>query len=252
MDKLKQWVTLTGVLALGIVAVSWFLLVSPKRDEAAEVRAQAAQQVSANAMLRTQIEVLKAQAKELPREQASLAAVAAKIPDNPALPGLVRSLLEISGTADVELVSITPGAPVVEAAAVGGALGGPVQPANGQMSPVPPTAGAPSAPAAGQLASIPVSIDVAGSYFEVAQFVAALEGLPRALRVNDVTIVPGVSPATPAALAAEDSTAASDGSSLLTTVRGFVYMAAPTSSSATAPSAAATAPVAGDPSAVDN
>ena len=49
MDKLKQWVALTVVGCLGIMAAGWFLLVSPKRTEAAEIREQAVAQESANA-----------------------------------------------------------------------------------------------------------------------------------------------------------------------------------------------------------
>ena len=91
MDKLKQWVALTLLGCLAIAAAGWFLLVSPKRSEAAELRAQTESQEATNAKLRNELQVLKAQAKDLPKEQAKLAAVAAKIPDNPALPGLVRS-----------------------------------------------------------------------------------------------------------------------------------------------------------------
>ncbi len=34
MDKLKQWVALTVVGVLAIVAAGWFLLVAPKHSEA--------------------------------------------------------------------------------------------------------------------------------------------------------------------------------------------------------------------------
>jgi Tfp pilus assembly protein PilN len=113
MDKIKQWVIMAVLASLVIVAAGWFLAVSPKRAEAADLRAQAAEQVAANATLETQLQVLQAQAKELPKEQAKLAAVAAKIPDNPALPSLVRALLEAAESSGVELVSISPGVPEI-------------------------------------------------------------------------------------------------------------------------------------------
>ena len=60
MDKLKQYVTLTVLGAVVILAAGWFLLVSPKKGEAADLQTQAASQVSANAVLETQLQVLRA------------------------------------------------------------------------------------------------------------------------------------------------------------------------------------------------
>ena len=161
MEKLKQWIALSLVGALGILAVGWFVLVSPKRGEAAAIRDQAAAQVSANAMLATQIDVLKAQAKELPEQQATLADVAARIPDNTALPALVRALSDASATSGVELVSITPGPPVPVAPPAAAA----VAPAEGQTTPeaTPPTTTPAPVGAAGLLANVPVSVSIASA-----------------------------------------------------------------------------------------
>ena len=240
MDKLKQWVVLSLVGALGIMAVGWFLLVSPKRSEAAELRIQTASQLSANALLQTQIDVLKSQATELPKEQATLADIAAKIPAGPELPHLVRSLSDAAATAGVQLVSITPGtpAPVVPVAPA-------AAPATGETAPQP---AAPAAGPAGQLANVPVSVSIVGDYFEVAAFIAALETLPRAFRVNDLTLAPGVSPTS----TDQDPSAATDGSSLTTTINGFVFMAAGVTPAAPAPAPAADPAAAAAPSAAQN
>ncbi len=111
MDKLKQYVAGAVVLSLAILLLGYNFLVSPKKSAAAELRAQTESQASANAVLRTKLAALKAQAKDLPKEQAKLAAVAAKIPDNPALPSLIRALTSAGIAAGVELVSLTPGTP---------------------------------------------------------------------------------------------------------------------------------------------
>jgi len=223
MDKLKQWVVLAVAASIVIVAAGWFLAVSPKRAQAEELRVQAAEQLSANSALETQLQVLRAQAQELPKEQAKLAAVAAKIPSDPALPSLVRALLAASESSGAELVSVSPSPPqlVVAAAPVA-----PPAPAAGQSAPAPadaaaPTAAVPAGPV-GQLANIPLAITIAGDYFELQQFVAALEELPRALRISELAITPGTSPTEP-----KDSAASTeDGSSLTSTISGFVYMAA--------------------------
>jgi Tfp pilus assembly protein PilO len=215
VDKLKQWVALTVVGCLAILAGGWFLLVSPKKSEAAELQTQASAQDATNAKLRTQLEVLKAQAKDLPKKQAELARVAAKIPADPALPGLIRALTGAADSAGVELVTVTPGPPAAFAAASGASA----------TAQAPDATGADAAPAAGglagTLAAIPLTINVVGGYFEVAQFMANLEDLPRAVRVTNLALTPGLSPT--AGDAAGDN---ADGSSISTTITGTVFMAA--------------------------
>lgn len=222
MDKIKQWVALTVLAALAVLAGGWFLLVSPKRGEAADLRAQTATQQATNATLRTELQVLQAQAKELPKEQADLARVAAKIPEHPALPALIRALTAASTSAGVDFVSLTPGtpAPLVVAAPT------PVAPPPGAAAPAAPatpgaTAAAAPAPAGGTLTAIPVTITVVGDFFQVEQFVAALESLPRALRVSGVAVTPGLSPT-----AQKSSGAPLDGRSLTSTITGQVFLAA--------------------------
>ena len=213
MEKVKQYVVFTVLGCLLVLAAGWFLLVSPKRSNAAELREQAATQVSANAQLETKLAMLKARAKDLPKQQAKLAAVAGKIPDNPALPALVRALTTAATSAGVELVSLTPSAPVAVAAAP--AAGAPVAPAAGAR----PAAAA--AGTAGQLAQIPVALNVVGGYFQVEQFVAALENLPRSMRITALTMAPGANPVKPVV-----GTAVDDGRTLATTITAQVFMAA--------------------------
>ena len=243
MDKVKQWVALTVVGALALATAGWFLAISPKRSEAADLRAQTATQVSTNQTLAVELEVLKAKAQELPKKQADLAKVAAKIPTNPALPALVRALTAASTTAGVELVSVTPGAPTaqapVAAAAAAPAASGAPAPAPAAPAPAAPAApGAAPAPAsaAGTLALIPITISVVGDYYEVEQFVANLEQLPRALKVMNLAVTPGTSPT---AGKTASATSAEDGRSLTTTITGSVFMA-----TGAAPATAVVAPTA--------
>ena len=206
MDKLKQWVGLALVAVLVIAAGGWFLLISPKRSEAADLDTQAGAQLSGNAVLQTQLSMLKAQAKDLPRQQAKIAAVAAKIPENPALPSLVRALDKAALDADVELISIAPSVPVVD---VPGA-------APGTPAPAVKVGGA------GTRLRIPLVINVSGGYFQIEQFFNSLEGLTRALKVTAFTLAPGVNPLHPPAVG---SVSAGNGSTLLAAITSTVYMA---------------------------
>ena len=223
MDKLKQYVTLTVLGAVVILAAGWFLLISPKKGEATELQTQATEKVAANSVVETQLQVLRAQAKQLPKKQAELARVAAKIPDNPSLPALIRAITAASTSAGVDFVSVAPGPPAALVAAVGGAPvvaaavpGAPVE------APAAPAAPASAATAAGTLATIPLTLNVVGDYFEIEQFLASLENLPRALRVGNLTLAPGASLA--AGRTAPGST--EDGRTLTSTITGSVFMAA--------------------------
>lgn len=239
MDKLKQWVALTVLAVLAIGAGGWFLLISPKRSEASDVKVQVEQQVSANSALQTQIAMLKAQAKQLPQQQAKLAAVAAKIPDNPALPALVRALTKAADDTGVDIASLAPSTPVPVAAVAATTTVTP--PVAGAA----PAAGAAAAPAAqpatggsaGTLQSIPLNVTVVGSYFQVEQFLDRVENLSRAMKITGFTLAPGTSPLSGGGSAGAPDT--STGKVLQATLNGVVYMA--TGRAATAATTATTA-----------
>lgn len=241
MDKLKQWVALTVVGVLVVLAAGWFLLVSPKRNEASDISLQATQKQSDNRGLATSLALLKSQAKDLPAQQAKLAVVAAKIPDNPALPALIRALDAAAATADVELVSLAPSVPVpfVEA--------GVVQP----IAPVAPAAAAgaapgaavPVAPPAVVVQQIPVALNVVGGYFQVEQFLDRLENLTRAFKVTGFTLAPGSNPVKVASKSSSTTTTIDPGKSLSATINGQVFLKpAAVPATAPVPGAAAAAP----------
>jgi Tfp pilus assembly protein PilO len=215
MDKLKQWIAMAAIGVLVVVAAGWFLLISPKHSQAADLRSQTDDRLVANAQLRTKLDMLKAEQKQLPLQEAKLAAVAAKIPDNPALPALVRALTKAADAAGVELVALAPGQPAPVAAAPAAV------PAKGVTRP----AGAPARPAAsaaaGSLQAIGLNVNVVGGYFQVEQFLDGLESLQRAFKVSGFTLAPGTNPVKPAAgQATVDS-----GRVLNATVTGQVFMA---------------------------
>jgi Tfp pilus assembly protein PilO len=218
VDKLKQWVALTVVGVLAVLAAGWFLVVSPKRSAAADLRNDAASQQQSNLGLQAQHATLKAQAKDLPKKQAALAAVAAKVPDNPALPALIRSLSKAADDAGVELVSLSPTAPVP---ATGGPAAAQPQPAAGGKTTL--ASGAASS-AAGTLQQIALTINVIGGYFQVEQFFDRLENLSRALKVGGFTMLPGTSPTKPVDPMATVTVATDPGKVLNTQVNALVYM----------------------------
>jgi Tfp pilus assembly protein PilO len=216
---MKQWIALAAVAVIAILAGGWFLLVSPKHSDAASLRLQASDKQRANEMLLSEIAQLKAKAKDLPRQQAKLAAVAAKIPNNGALPTLIRALNAAAADTGVELVSMAPTQPTAVAAAPA-SVTTPTTPATTSAG----TTSAASASSAGSsavgtLEQIGVTLNVVGNYFQVAEYLDRLENLTRAFRVTTLNIVPGLNPVKdPASQPSTDS-----GKSLTATITGQVF-----------------------------
>jgi type IV pilus assembly protein PilO len=222
MTKLRQLWLLTAVGSLAILAGGYFVLVSPKASKAAALREDVANQEQANTRLRSQIAQLNRQKKDLPKLQAELERFAAKIPNNPALPSLIRSLSDAADNAGVDLVSLAPASPVL-------------------LTPADPTGATTAATSAAptlQIAQIPVSVQVAGSYAQISQFLSEVEGLTRAFQVSGLTVKPGA----PSGPASQTGTAptVSDGT-LTAQLTGAMYMTTKVAPAAPVTTAASTA-----------
>jgi type IV pilus assembly protein PilO len=196
------------VVVVATLALGWFLLISPKRSEAADLRAQADTQQDANARLRTKVTQLKADAKDLPAQKARLAQIDVNLPANPQLPALVRTLSQAARQSSVELVSIAPAAPAVLAAptvarpvaagtesadaTASGDKAGSDKAGSDTASGEATGTAAPVAtvvkPPAVQLASIPVVVVVDGDYFEAEQFLNKVESFKRSFLVTGLTL----------------------------------------------------------------
>ena len=184
--------------------------------------------------MRTQLQVLQAQADALPEQQRLLDEVAAKIPDSAQLPELLRALTVAAADSDVEFVSLVPGSPVPATPAAA-----PAATADGTGS---GTAAAPAPATAGALHVIPITINAVGGYHDLERYVSRLEDLPRALRVSNLVLAPGANP-----VAAAQEGNVDDGRTLVGVISGSVYLKAggsaaggttPAAGSAAAPGAA--------------
>ena len=194
MSKTRTWSMFTALGVVVILLAGWFLLVSPKRSEAAELRAQEVSVQEANERLRLQIETLKVQAEDLPAMQAKLADIKLQLPEDASLPALVRDLTKASVRAGIFLKHVAPGTPALlaPAAASPPAAPSPAAPEAGAEDPAAGEAagGAAAAPAAPapSLVSIPVSLTLTGTYAELELFLNELHELKRAFLVNSFTL----------------------------------------------------------------
>ena len=236
MTETRKWSLVAGVLVVAIFAAGWFLLIAPKRSDAAALRADTVTQDEANARLEQQIEVLQAQQADLPAQRARLAVLQKQIPNNPALPTLIRNLTSAGRKVGVTLASLAPAPPVALVSTQ------PVTPAatttttettettstsesDGETTTAAPVVVAPPAPS---LFQVPLTVDVRGSYFELEQFVNRLEGLKRSFLVSGFSIEP-------------DTDETGD---LKLTLQGRVFLSPPVAESTSTSSPVASAPVA--------
>jgi Tfp pilus assembly protein PilO len=211
MTDIRKWSALAVVLVAAIFAASWFLLISPKRGEAADLKEQAVSQADGNARLEQQLQVLQAQQDDLPRQRARLATLRQQIPDNPALPSLIRDLTAAGRKTGVSIDTMAPATPV---ALVTPALVAPVAaPAEGTDTAAAgtdtaaagtdtaaagtDTAAAGTDTAAGTpvvaapvrtLYQVPLTLNVSGSYFELEQFLNKVENFQRSFLVSGFTL----------------------------------------------------------------
>jgi Tfp pilus assembly protein PilO len=226
MGKMKQSWLLTVVLILAVLGAGYFFGVKPQAAKAQQIRTQAASAKTANAALQVDINRLQKQSTQVAAKLARRQEIAINIPDNPALPRLIRKLSDISDKSGVSLKTISPGQPVVDTATL--------------VTPPPPTAAkvgagtvataakpvaAPAAPApAGSLAAVPVALTISGDFSQLELFLGQLEKLDRSFVVNAITVAPGGTAAAGTDGAAASPKAGSSTNSLDVTITGRVFM----------------------------
>ncbi len=98
-----------GVVLLVIIVVAWFLLLSPVRDEIASLEASIASEEDNLATARAklaQAEVTKAEGKQ---NQARLLELAKMVPISSEVPSLLLQIQDLADQSGIEFISITPG-----------------------------------------------------------------------------------------------------------------------------------------------
>ncbi len=170
MTETRKWTLGAALLAVVVLVAGWFLLISPKRADVADLEQQAVAQQQANSSLETDLAVLKQQNKQLPEKQAELAALRTKIPQTPDLVAYIREMQDIGRQAGVSFNTLTPATPVGLGAAVATTPTG-----TGALTP-------------DQLAAINVDMEITGGYFEITKFMNELETSSRYTLVSGYTI----------------------------------------------------------------
>jgi Tfp pilus assembly protein PilO len=211
MTESRKWTLVAGLVAVAVFVAGWFLVVAPKRSDAAALKTQNSKAQAANDQLRAKLEELKALAPQLPKREAEFAAIRRQIPDNPALPDLVRQLTAAAKKSDADLTALAPAPPIALVATA-------------------PTTPGGAAASSEQLLQVPLTLTVKGSYTELEDYVSRLEKLRRVLLVTGFALT-----------SETDTESGASDLSLSLTGRVFMVHAGTAATTAAAPVAAGSA-----------
>jgi len=192
MSKTRTWGAATAGICVLLILAAYLLLIAPKHAEAADLRDQTMAQDQANAQTTVKTQQLKAQYAQLPAKQAELAVIKQQLPDDPALPTLIRSLSAMADASGVTLTSLTPAPPAP--------FTGTTAPTAAVVAPTAPTAGAVvGAGSTTQLLAIATTVVITGDYASSTLFVQKLQAastakngsaMTRAFLVQSIKITP--------------------------------------------------------------
>lgn len=242
MTRLQQRWAITAVVVVLVMLAGWFFLISPQRSHIAELRGQATAAQQANASLRAAVAELASREKLLAVKKRQLASISARLPGTLDLPGLITALTQAAKTADVQLLSIAPGAATAVTPSTAPAVPGATPTPSASASPSTPVvapgaapglAGATSTGTGGlTLTAVPVTLLTGGGFFQNEQFLSALEDLPRSFLVTGVSIAASST----AGASAAPAVGTLDTGELQLTITGNVFMlTGPTTPAGTTP-----------------
>ena len=155
--RTARWSAVTGLVCVVVLVATWFVLVSPRRSQAADLDAQRTSAEATNVSLEAEIAELQRQFAGLDELRDELKVIRAQLPPAADVPRLVRSLSDLAADSGVEIESIVPGA----------------------VNTLTPASG--TSPA---LVSVEVAVTVRGRYVEGALFLRYLQ-----TRLNRVFLV---------------------------------------------------------------
>ncbi len=107
----RTWIAGGVAVAVALVAASWFLLISPKLDDADTVRANAAAAADQNDALQAKVNKLRVESASLPKLAKELDTLQVALPPTSSLDAFTRQITQQAADAKVTVTSIVIGAP---------------------------------------------------------------------------------------------------------------------------------------------
>jgi len=148
-----------GLAVAGVAILMVLLLVLPKMGQVSQAQVQLDQARGEQQTLESRKSALEDAKAAAPEARKTIAEVHKRIPPTADEPGLILLLQNAAISAGIDLVSLSPGTPVLDT-----------------------TSG---------LSKITVSVSATGTYFDVTDFMYQIETLPRAAVVTNLSLAPG-------------------------------------------------------------
>lgn len=201
--KKSTWIGGTAFVAVVMMALAWFLLISPVMATADETKAQTKTTTEQNALLQVKVDALKAEFEHIEDYKAELATIATKITPALDLAPYIASVDELAADSEVTVVSLEPQAPygVTLADGAQGAAASatgevsteapapapspsatPTEAADGEAAAAPAQPATPAAPKG--MTAIPVRIITVGTYEGSMEFLDELQHQDRLFLVS--------------------------------------------------------------------
>jgi Tfp pilus assembly protein PilO len=174
--RTSRWSVGTVALCLVLLAAAWFLLIAPRRADAAALADHQVETQQQNEQLQIRIEQLKAQSGQMPAYRAELGGIVKQLPPTADMPQLVRDLNSLAAAAGVVVDTLTPSSAAALKSGSGSSSG---------------TAGSAGSAGMSGVVQIPISVVVHGDYFQTVAFLQKLQTqLSRAFLVTGTAVAP--------------------------------------------------------------
>ncbi|QNK80363.1 hypothetical protein [Nakamurella sp. PAMC28650] len=183
----RLWLGGGAAVAILILVVGWFFVISPQLSATASIRDQADSAQVQNSVLQAKNSKLKKENDNVATPRAGLAAALAELPSDGGLPAFTRQLSAQATANSVSLTSVIVGGVLP----VAGAVAAPAAAATTETGTAAGATAAPAATSAGGLMQIPVSLVVTGLGKNDIAFLKALQVTgPRRALVSAIQLAP--------------------------------------------------------------
>lgn len=186
--KERLWLTGGTLVAVLLLVIGYFLLISPQRNQTSSVNSSIDTVRAQNFTLQQRINNLTAQNKELAKYQADLADLKLALPSTSGLPDFLRTLQSIGNGTLSDVVSLTVGPPTDLNRVAGGSRAK----AAGNGGSATSGGGAGTGGSTNGVYGLTITAQVSGSTSQLEQFLQQLQAVqPRAVLISAISFGTG-------------------------------------------------------------
>jgi Tfp pilus assembly protein PilO len=197
MNRDRLWVIGAAVGTVVVIALGWFLGISPLVNQASSANSQQNSLAQANAAGTVKLATLKSQFANIDTLQTDLAALRQSIPTGADLPTFITEINQLCDKYHVSLSSVVVNDAVVFQAPAAPVTAATPSTAGSTPTPTPTASAVPGAAVAAPVATasglilVPVVINVTGNFADVINFTGGIQAGARLYLATEVEVAPG-------------------------------------------------------------